>query len=138
MWGMAGLAAFRLYRLVFEDERSLLVHVACEANRIPRRRRAQLLAHEPTMGIVAIRAFQQPFFHPVMKRHVELRLDVQVTAIAEGWLSLDQQKLILDCLVGRMAAQAAQVVLTMRRAGKVHVALSRAVAVQATLVDLFR
>ena len=42
VWGtvrrMAGYATLCFDRLVLEDERSLLVHVACETNRIPRRR----------------------------------------------------------------------------------------------------
>ncbi len=133
---MAAHAAFGLHGLMLEDERSLFVDVACEANRIPGGRRTELLAHEPAVGIMAIRALNEPFVHPVVERHVELRLDVEVAAVAKGRLALDQQKPILVCLVGRVAAQAAQVVLAVCRAGKVHVVFPRTVALQTALVNL--
>ena len=103
MWGMAGHAAFGLYWLVLENEWSLLIDVAVEADSIPRGRRAELLADEPTVGVVTIRTLNESFFHPMVERHVELRLDLLVARVAEIWLSFDQQKLIRGCMVGGMA-----------------------------------
>ena len=74
----------------------------------------------------------------MVKRHVELRLHLLVAAITESWLGLDQQELICHSLVGRMTTQAAQVVLAVRGARKVHVIFPGTVAFQTTLVDLFR
>lgn len=86
---MTRLAAFCLYRLMFENEGSLLVGVACEADSIPRRRRSKLLPDEPSMGVMTIRALHQSFFHPMVERHIELRLHLQVACVAEFRLSFD-------------------------------------------------
>src|SRR6516164_9289142 len=88
------------------------------------------------MGIVTIRALNEPFFYAMVERHVELRFDFLVAAIAQRWLGLDEQELFVAGLVGRVAAQAAQIVFTVSRAGKVHVLIPRAMACQAALVDL--
>jgi NAD(P)-dependent dehydrogenase (short-subunit alcohol dehydrogenase family) len=87
---------------------------------------------------MAIRALHQSFFHPMMERHVELRLHVDVARVAEFRLSLGQQELIGQSLVGRMAAEAAEVILAMRRARKVRVILAGAVAHKAALIDGLR
>jgi hypothetical protein len=137
VWRMAGHATLCLDRLVLENERPLFVSVACVANRIPRRRRAQLLADEPTVGVMTIRTLNEPFLHAVVERHVELRLDLLMAGIAETRLSLDQEKLIHHSLVGRMAAQAAQVILAVSRPGKIHVICARTVAFQTPLSDVF-
>lgn len=89
MWRMAGHATLRLDWLVLKHKRSLLIRMACEANRVPRCRRAQLLANEPTMGIVTIGALNKSFFHAVVERHIELRLDLLMAGVAEGWLRFD-------------------------------------------------
>ena len=73
----------------------------------------------------------------MVERHIELRLDLLVAAVAQVRLSFDKQEFILACMMGRMTAQAAQIVLAVRRAGKVHVALPRAVAFKASLVYFF-
>ena len=104
---MTGYATLCLDRLVLEHKGSLLIHMACEANRIPRRRRAQLLAYEPTVGVMAIRTPNEPFFDSVVERHVELRFNFLMAGIAESWLTFDQEGLIRHSMVGRMAAQAA-------------------------------
>ena len=54
MWRMAALATLCLHSLVLKDERSLFIRVARKTNRIARRRRAQLLAYEPTVGVMTI------------------------------------------------------------------------------------
>ncbi len=89
MWRMAGHATLRLDRLVLEHKGSLLIRMACEANRIPRCRRAQLLANEPSVGIVTVRALNEPFFHAMVERHIELRLDFLMAGVAEAWLNFD-------------------------------------------------
>jgi hypothetical protein len=124
VWGtvrrMAGYATLCLDRLVLEHEGSLLVRMARVANRVPRCRRAQLLANEPAMGVVTIRALNEAFFHAMVKRHIELWLHFLMAGIAEIRLRFDQEELIVHSAVGRMATQAAQVALAVRRPGKVH------------------
>lgn len=72
----------------------------------------------------------------MVERHVELRFDLLVAGIAEIRLSFDQKVFIRHSVVRGMAIQAAYVVLVVDRARKIHVVLARAVAFQATLVDL--
>ena len=135
---MARNATLCLDRLVFENEWSLLVDVASKADRILSRRGAQLLSDETTMRVMTIHALHQSFFHPVMKRHIELGLHLQVAGVAKPRLSFDQQELIRHSLVGRMATQAAQVILAMCRARKVRVIFAGAVAFKASVVDFLR
>lgn len=47
-------ATLGLDRQMLEDKRSLLIRVACEADRIPGGRRAKLLADESAMGVVTV------------------------------------------------------------------------------------
>ena len=75
---------------MLEDKRSLLIRVACEADRIPSGRGAKLLADEPAMGIVTIGTLNEPFFHAMVERHVELRLDLLMAGVAKIRLSFDQ------------------------------------------------
>ena len=91
---MANGATLRLDRLVLEDERSLFIRVTRVANRIPRRRRAQLPANKSSVGIVAVRALNQSFFHAVVERHVELRFFFLVACVAQAGLTLNQQRLV--------------------------------------------
>ena len=137
MWRVAGYATLSLDRQVLENERSLFIRVAGVADRIPRGCRAKLLADEPTMGIMTIGTLNEPFFHPMVERHVELRLDLLVAGIAEIRLSFDQKVLVRHSVVGRMAIQTAQIILAMCRAGKIHVVFARAVTFQTALVDFF-
>lgn len=80
---MTSLAAFRLDRLMFENEWPLLVGVAREANRIPSRRGPKLLPDETSVGVMAISALHQTFFHTMVEGHVELRLHLDVARVAE-------------------------------------------------------
>lgn len=134
---MAGHAPLCLNRLVLEHKRSLFICMARVANRIARRRRPQLLANEPTVGIVTIGALNQSFFHPMVERHIELRFDLLMAGVAEGWLRFDQEVLIFQSVVSRMAIQAAQVVVAVRRPGKIHMIFAGGVALETALVDLF-
>lgn len=127
---MARFAAFCLDRLMFENERSLLVRVAGDANAIPCCGRSKLLADESAMRVMAIRTLHQAFFHTMMKRHIELRFFVQMAAV-ELRLLLDQQKLLRARMMGGMATQAAQVVFAMSGARKIRLVLARRMAIQA-------
>lgn len=104
MWRMAGDATLGFDRLMLKNERTLFVSVTRVAHFISCRRRAQLLADEPTVRIVTIRALNESLFHPVMERHVELWLDLLMAAIAEGRLSFCQKELIGSRVVSGVAA----------------------------------
>ena len=71
---MARLAPVDLDRRMLVHKRPLLVRVAFEANRILRRGNAHLLGSYRAVHVVAIAALHQPFIHPMMERHIELRL----------------------------------------------------------------
>ena len=87
---MARFAAFCLAPWMFEDEWSLLVHVAREADGIPPCRRTQLLSEKTAVRVVTIRAVHEPFLNAVMKGHIELRFHLQMAGVAELGLYLDQ------------------------------------------------
>lgn len=97
---MARFAALWLVGLVFENEGALLVGVAREADRIPRSRRPKLLPDEAPMGVMAIRALDKPFLDPMVKRHVELSLHLQVAGVAELRLCFDEEELVRGGVVG--------------------------------------
>jgi hypothetical protein len=86
---VAGHAALGLDRLVLEHKGSLLIRMARVANRIPRCRRAQLLTNKPTVGVVTIRALNEPFLHAMVERHIELWLDLLMAVVTEVGLSFD-------------------------------------------------
>jgi hypothetical protein len=104
---MAGHATFGLDRLMLEDERSLLIRVAGVADFVACCCGAELLADKSTVRIVAIGTLDESFFHPVVKGHVELWLDLLMAAVTEGRLSLGQKELISRRVMGRVAAQTA-------------------------------
>ena len=70
---MARLAPVHFYRRVFEHKRPLLVRVALEADRILCRGSPHLFGFHCAVDVVAIAALDQPFIHPMMERHIELR-----------------------------------------------------------------
>ena len=104
---MAGDATLCLDRQMLENEWSLLIGMAGVADRIPCCRRPQIFADEPAVRIVAIRTINEPFLHAVVEGHIELWLDLLVTGVAKSRLSLDQEELIHQPLVRRMAVHAA-------------------------------
>jgi hypothetical protein len=87
---MAGLASINLYRLMFEHERPLFVRMTCKADGILRRGSPHLLGFHRSVHIVAIAALDQPFVHPMMERHVELGFLLEVAAVAQLGLRLDE------------------------------------------------
>ena len=86
------LAAHRLSRLVFEDERAALIDVALEAGLLVRERllaSCGRLSHapggrEPAMRIVAIGTLHEALVHAMLERHRELRADGVVTGVSTG------------------------------------------------------
>ena len=104
MWRMAGDATLSFDRLMLKNERTLFVSVARVAHLISCRCRAQLLADEPTVRIVTIRALNESLFHPVVERHVELWFDLLMAAVAQGRLSFGQKEFIGSRVVSGVAA----------------------------------
>ncbi len=87
---VASRASLNLDRLVFENERSTLVAVALEANRILVRRRPKLAGYQCAVRIVAIAALDQPLFHAMMERLLEIGFLFGVAGEAQRRLLLDQ------------------------------------------------
>ena len=90
---VAGLASIYLDGRMLVDKWALLVDVAFEADRILRGRSAHLLGTDGAVHVVAIAALDQPFVHPMMKRHLELSFLLKVASVAELGLSLYEQKI---------------------------------------------
>ena len=74
MRNMAGRASLDFHRLMFEDERPLLIGVAGEAHGVLGRRGPYLLRSNRAVRIVAVRALHQSLIHAMMKGHLELLL----------------------------------------------------------------
>lgn len=99
---------------MLEDEGALFVRMALKANRILRRRSAKLVRPGRSMWIVTVGALQQSFIHTMVKRHGKLGLLLQVAGITKFRLRLDQQKLPLFRVMGRMARSAGHIILGMQ------------------------
>jgi hypothetical protein len=52
------------------------------------------------MWVVTIRALHKSFFHPVMKRHIELRFHLQMAGVAKLRLRFHEQELICVGVMG--------------------------------------
>ena len=87
---VASRTAFHLDRLVFENERSTLVAVALEANHVLIRRRPKLTSSQCAVRIVAIAALDQPFFHAMMERLLEIGFLFGMAREAQRRLLLDK------------------------------------------------
>ncbi len=90
---VAAFAAVYFYRRVFVDKRTLLVGVACEADRVLCGGHLHLLGALGAVRIVAIGALDQAFVDAMVKRHGELGLFRKVAGVAKLGLSLDQPEL---------------------------------------------
>ena len=88
------------------------------------------------MHIVAIAALHQPFIHPMMERHVELGLLLEMTGVAKLGLGFYEQEFLGLRMVRRMTGNATHVILSMLRVDVVHVLRAARVARQAARVDL--
>ena len=122
---------------MLEYEWASLVRVAGETNRVLRSGRAKLCLPEPSMWIMAGRAFHEAFIHAVMHRHIELRLLVQVAAIAKLRLRLGQQELCILGMVNGVALNAVHVVVGVLGAAEIHLLLTAGVASQTTFINFF-
>ena len=72
------------------------------------------------MHVVAIAALDQPFIDAMVKGHLELRLLLQMAAVAKLRLRFDQQVLARLSVMRRMAGDAAHVILRVLRIEGVH------------------
>ena len=133
---VAGRAAFGLDDIVLIDKRPGCLGVALGADRIHLRRGTKILLVECAVRIVAVGALHQSFFHLVMEGHVELRLGVGVALEAEFRLRNLQQLLLVFAVMNAVAADAAHVVLAVRRA--LEVGMLALVAAQAPRIDFLR
>src|SRR5712692_6725313 len=121
--------------MVLEDERPSLVHMALEAELVLRRRRTQLLGHEPAVLVMTVRAFHEALVYAVMERLLKVRLGLEVAGVAQLWLSLDQQGLASLRVVRRMAIHTAHAVHIVLAAPEVAVLFAVFVAFQAALAS---
>src|ERR1700675_4645671 len=103
MGRVAGCTAFDLHGFMLKHEGSSLVRVTRETHRILRGRGADLLGRNGSVRVVTVTALDESFVHPVMERHLELGLLIQVAGIAKRWLSFDEQKFLGLRMVRRMA-----------------------------------
>ena len=87
---MAGLTSLRLYRLVLEYERPLLVRVTFEANSILRRGCPHLFGGRRAVHVVAITALHQSFIHSMVEWHVKLSFLLEMARVAKLGLRLDK------------------------------------------------
>ena len=108
---VAGLAALDLHRSVLENKRALLVRMAGKADGVLGGGSANLFCSDCSMRVVTIRALHQSFVHAMMKRHFKLRFLLQVAAVAEFGLRLDQKKFFRLRIMWRMAGDTIHVVL---------------------------
>ena len=132
---MARLASIDLYGRMFVNKRSLLVRVALEADRILRGGSPHLLGFDRAVHVVAIAALDQPFIHPMMEGHVELRLFAADGTRSKVRAVLLPAKNPFFRVVRRMAGNATDVILRMLGVDGVHVLRAAGVAGQAALVD---
>ena len=97
-------------------------------------------AHAPrrswrAVRIVAVRAGDDSFVHPMLGRHVELRANRSVTVITEVRLLLGEESFRTDRSVNRMTTVACDVVLGVLRASNFGAAHIFGVATEAVIKD---
>jgi len=134
--GVARLAAFRLNGLVLKHERTSLIGVARVANRILRRRGSHLLCRYRSVRVVAVAALNQPFVHPMVKGHAELRFLLKMTGVTKLRLSSYQQEFLGLRVMRRMTGDATDIALGVLRINRIHVLGAARMASQATGIDL--
>ncbi len=105
---------------MLKSEWSLQIGVAGEADRVLRRRCAQLPSEEAPVWVVAVGAADQPFVDFVVGGAIEVGADVLMAGVAQLRLRDFQQPLLYCGLVGRMAIDAAYVIGGVRRPGCVR------------------
>src|SRR5689334_23359361 len=111
---MAGFAALHAHRRVLENKRSALVGVTLEAGFLIGGHLIDhpgTLAHAPGRGespmrIVAIRALHEALVDAMLSRHLKLRANSGVAAVAELALLFGQQELGSRRVMDRVATGA--------------------------------
>ena len=94
MRSVAPQASLRLDRGMLVNERPTRLRVALGADRILIGHGFQVVVSEGAVRIVAVRTLHETFVHPVVKGHIEGRLDVCVALEAKGRLfGLEQDSL---------------------------------------------
>lgn len=111
---MARGTALDLYRRMFESKWTACIQVALGADCILIGSGAQLIVAECAVGIVAVRAFHQPFIHTVMEGLRKGRFYIGMAAIAKLRLFGLQQVGIALSRVNTVTIEAADVRQTMR------------------------
>src|SRR6202162_3172342 len=135
--GVASLASLSLDRFVLEDERSTLVAMALQANHILIRGRSKLAISQRAVRIVAIGTLDQPFFHAMMERLLEIRSLFYVARKAQRRLLLYQQ-IFQRGVVHGVTGGAGDAVLVVGGTHELALLRIRLVAGQATLGNGFR
>ena len=118
MRNVAARAPFHPDGSVLKHEWPLLVGMALEADDVPGIRSPDLphqMVGLPDTGrsvlVVAVGALDQALIDPMVLRHIELGLLLQMAGVAKSGLFLDQQELFRGRVVRRVAVDAADVVL---------------------------
>src|SRR5579862_4699339 len=123
---------------MFKYERTTLVGMASEADRILGGRSPDLLRPDGSMRVVTVAALDQPFIHAVVKWHCELRLLLRVARVTKIRLRFDEQEFLLLGMMGGMAIRAGYAVVAVLGSGEIHLFLAGRMAGQATLGDVLR
>jgi hypothetical protein len=117
---MTTRAAFSFHGKVLKDERALFISVALGTGGIAGGHVANVAQGGGTVEIVTVRALQEAFVHTVVERFGELRFGRGVALVAELRLGLRKEAMLFLRVMRRMAVQAADVIVGMRRAIEVH------------------
>src|SRR5215467_14084074 len=116
---MAALTSLGFHWNMFIDERPPFVGVAVVANLISRWLGANLTQVGGAVRIVAVAALDESFIDSVVIRLAKIRASRGVTGVAKLGLYLNQQILRLLSEMGRMAIEAADIAIGMRRLAEV-------------------
>jgi len=111
VWSVATGASFGLYGYVFIYKRSLLVGVTFQANVISTGKSPDLSQGGCAVNVVAVAAVDEAFIHAVVVGLGEICFGRSVTSIAEIGLGSGQQVFRFLRIVGRMAIDAAHVIV---------------------------
>ena len=100
---VATRAAFCSYRLMFVDERALLIRVALETNGVSLGQRTNLTQSRSAVNVVTVRTFNQVFIDAMPIGQPKFGLGRQMAAVAEVRLCSNQQVLWFLGKMRRMA-----------------------------------
>src|SRR5262249_44467537 len=131
--GVAGNAAISLDWSVLLCKGPGFIGMTVEADLVLSRCRSQLRVQESPVLVVTIGAQNQAFIDAVMERLGEIRLGLQMAAVAQSRLSRLEQLPVDFRGVNRMAIHAADVVLEVRRTQEVRMLFTELMASQAAL-----